>query len=91
MPFIVICGDLPVYSLLAEPFSENEEKVRKILPWLGQFYLEMDMMNAIYKRYRGSELDELLVIANAVVASSVDQALKGKHYRRDLCCLRAWY
>ena len=81
MPFIVTCGDLPVYSLLAEPCSENEEKVSKILPWPGQFYLEMDMMNAIYKRYRGSELDELLVIANAVIASSVDQALKEKHYR----------
>ena len=91
MPFIVICGDLSVYSLLAEACSENEEKVRKILPWLGQFYLEIDMMNAIYKRYRGSELDKLLVIANAVVASSVGQALKGKHYRRDLYCLRAWY
>ena len=40
----------------------------------------MSMMNAIYKRYRESELDELLVIADAVAAASVDQALKGKNY-----------
>ena len=51
----------------------------------------MSMMNAIYKRYQGSELDELLVIADAVAAGSVDQALKGKHYRRGLRCLRVWY
>ena len=35
VPFIVICGDLPVYSLLVELYSENEEKLSKILPWLG--------------------------------------------------------
>ena len=51
IPFIVICIDLPVYSLLAELRSENEEKLSKILPWLGQFLFEMSMMNAIYKRY----------------------------------------
>ena len=91
MPFIVICGDLPVYSSLVELCSENEEKSSKILPWLGQFHLEMSMMNAIYKRHHGSELDELLVIADAVAAGSVDQALKGKHYRCGLRCLRSWY
>ena len=48
------------------------------------------MMNAIYKRYCGGELDELLVIADAVAAGSVDQVLKGKH-RRDLRCRRVWY
>lgn len=69
--------------------SENEEKFSKILPWLGQFYLEMSMMNTKYKRYHGNELDELLVIANA--AGSVDWTLKGKHDRRGLCCLRPWY
>ena len=82
MPFIVTCGDLPVFSSLVGLCSENEEKFNKILQWLGQFHLETSMMNAIYKRYRGSELDELLVIADGVAACSVDQALKGKHYRR---------
>ena len=89
MPFVVICGDLPVYSLLDELCSENEEKISKILPWLGQFHLEMIVMNVIYKRYQGSKLDELLVIADEVATGSVDQDLQGKHNRRGLCCLRA--
>ena len=91
MPFIVICGYLPVYYLIVELCSENEEKFSKIPPWLGQFHLEMSTMNVIYKRYRGSELDELLVIADAVAAGFVDQALKGKHYRRGLGSPRARY
>ena len=41
--------------------------------------------------YRGSELDVLLVIGDAVAAASVDQALKRKHYQQGLRCLRAWY
>ena len=51
MPVIFICGDLPVYYLLVELCSENEEKFSKILPWLGPFHLEMSMMNGIHKRY----------------------------------------
>ena len=58
----------------------NEEKFSKLLPWPGQFQLHMSMMNAIYKRYSRSELDNLLVIAVAVTAGSVNQALRGKHY-----------
>ena len=73
MPFIVICGSLPVYSLLLELCSKNEEKFSKIIPWLGQLYLQMSMMNAIYKRYCRSELDKLLVIADTIAAGSVDQ------------------
>ena len=45
----------------------------------------------MYKRYHGSELDEPLVIADAVAVGSVDQTLKWKHYWRGLRCLRAWY
>ena len=51
----------------------------------------MSMMNAIYKRYHRSELDKILVIADAVAASSVDQALRGKHYRWGFVYLRTWY
>ena len=45
----------------------------------------------LYTRYSGSDLDALLVIADVATAGSVDQALKQKHYRRGLRCLRAWY
>ena len=90
VPIIVICGDLLVYSLIVELCSENEEKFSKILSWLGQFHFKMSMMNAICKRYQGSELDKLLAIADAGAAGSVDQGLKGEHYRRGLHCLKAW-
>ena len=50
----------------------------------------MGMMNAIHKRYRGSELDEILLISDVAVAGSVDQALKRKH-QRGLRYLKAWY
>ena len=44
----------------------------------------------LYTRYSGSVFDALLVIADVATARSVDQALKEKHYRRGLRCLRAW-
>ena len=37
------------------------------------------MTSAIYKRYKGSELGQVLV-----AEGSVDRALKGKHYKRGL-------
>ena len=40
MPFMVICGDLSVCSLVIELCSESEEKFSYILPLLGQFHLE---------------------------------------------------
>ena len=46
-------------------------------------------MSAIYKRYFGSEIDELQVLGDAVVACSVDQTFKGKHWQ-SLGCLSAW-
>ena len=59
------------------------------MAWSVLFWNEYH--ECIYKRYRGSELDELLVIADTVAAGSFDHALKGKHYRQALHCLRAWY
>ena len=40
---------------------------------LGQFHLETSMMNVLDKRYRRSELNELLGIADSVAGSSADQ------------------
>ncbi|KAK1879571.1 U3 small nucleolar RNA-associated protein 10 [Dissostichus eleginoides] len=48
-------------------------------------------MSAIYKRYKGSELGEVLVAAGVIADGSVDRALKGKHYKRGLRCLRLMY
>ena len=45
-------------------------------------------MSAIYKRYNGSELGEVLVEAGVIADGSVDRALKSKHYKRGLRCLK---
>ena len=52
------------------------------MPFLGPFHTQCVMMSAIYKRYKGSELGDVLVAGGVVAEGSVDQALKGKHYTR---------
>ena len=48
-------------------------------------------MSAIYTRYKGSELGEVFVAAEVITEGSVDPALKGKHYKTGLRCLRFMY
>ena len=45
------------------------------------------MMSAIYKHYKGSEL-EVLVTGGVIADGSLEHVLKGKQYKRGLCCLR---
>ena len=49
------------------------------------------MIYAIYKRYKGSGIAEVLVAAGVIAEGSVDQALRGKHYRMALRCLSLMY
>ena len=77
MPFAFITGDQPVYTLLMELKAEHPVKYQAIIPFLGPFHTQCVMMTAIFKRYEGSELEEVLVQAGAVAAGSVKQALKG--------------
>jgi len=43
------------------------------------------MISAIYKRNKGSDV---LVAGGVIANGSVDQALKGKHFKRSLRCLK---
>lgn len=43
------------------------------------------------ERYNGSELEEVLVAGGVIADGSVEHALKGKHYKRGLRCLRLMY
>ena len=88
MPFAFLVGDLPVYVLITLLKAENPSKFRDIVPFLGPFHTQCAMMSAIYKRYKGSEL---LVAGGVVAEGSVDHALKGKHYKRGLRCLKLMY
>ena len=88
MPFAVVVGDQPVYTLLVEIKSEHPEKYANIIPFLGPFHTQCCMIYAIYKRHKGSELAEVLVAAGVIADGSVDHALRGKHYRRAIRCLK---
>ena len=91
MPYAFITGDQPVYTLLIELKSENPDKYQSIIQFLGPFHTQCVMMAAIFKRYEGSELEEVLVQAEAVAAGSVKQALKGQHFRRGIRIISLFY
>lgn len=91
MPFAFLVGDHPVYVLITLLKAENPNKYRDIVPFLGPFHTQCVMMSAIYKRYKGSELGDVLVAGGVISEGSVDRALKGKHYKRGLRCLRLMY
>ncbi|KAJ3585747.1 hypothetical protein NHX12_014466 [Muraenolepis orangiensis] len=91
MPFAFLVGDHPVYVLITLLKAENPNKYRDIVPFLGPFHTQCVMMSAIYKRYKGSELGDVLVAGGVIAEGSVDRALKGKHYKRGLRCLRLMY
>ena len=91
MPFAFLVGDHPVYVLITLLKAENPTKYKDIVPFLGPFHTQCVMMSAIYKRYKGSELEDLLVVAEVIAEGSVARALKGKHYKRGLRCLRLMY
>jgi len=91
MPFAFLVGDLPVYVLVTLLKAENSVKYHNIVPFLGPFHTQCSMMSAIYKRYKGSELEDVLVAAGVIADGSVDNALKGKHFKRGLRCLKLMY
>ena len=90
MPFSFLVGDLPTYKLILELKTENSDRFVNITPVIGAFHQQMSYIYAIYKRFLGSGLSDLLISAGVIVEGSVDQALRGKHYRRGLRCIMLW-
>ena len=82
MPFILLVGDQPVYALNVQLKYENQELFHWILPFFGPFHTQCSFMSAINRRFNGSRLSDLLVTAEVITEGSVDNALKGKHYKR---------
>lgn len=91
MPFILLVGDQPVYALIVQLKSENPEAFNIIVPFLGPFHIHGSFIYAISKRFGGSGLSDILVAAGVIAEGSVDQALRGKHYKRSIRCLRLMY
>ena len=91
MPFTIIVGDHPVYVLILHLKSENATLFSKILPFMGPFHIQMSFIYAIYKRFKGSGISDVLVAADVIAEGSVDQALHGKHFKHGVRCLRLFY
>ena len=51
----------------------------------------MSFIYTIYKRFKGSGISEVLVATGVISDGSVDQALRGKHFKRGVRCLRLFY
>jgi len=90
IPFCFLVGDMPTYKIIVQLKSENPELFKNIIPILGAFHQQMSYIYAVYKRFKGSGIAETLVAAGVVVEGSVDQALRGKHYRRGIRCIMLW-
>ena len=91
MPFAIIVGDHPVYVLMLELKSENAELFSKVFPFMGTFHVQMSFIYTKYKRFKGSGISDVLVAAGVIADGSVDQALRGKHFKCGVRCLRLFY
>ena len=80
MPFIQLVGDQPVFALIVKLKFENPEKYSKLIPVLGGFHTQNAFMSTIYKRFKGSGIEDLVIAADLIEAGSVEQALRGKHH-----------
>ena len=70
MPLAVIVGDQPVYVLMLELKSENAALFNKILPFLGPFHIQISFIYAMYKRFQGSGISDVLVAAGVIAEGS---------------------
>ena len=69
---------------------ENLDLFDCIITLLGPFHTHCSFMSAINKRFNGSGLSDL-VAAKVIAEGSVDNALKGKHYKRGVQCFHLMY
>ena len=72
MPFIQLVGDQPVYALFLEIKNENPALFEKVFPVLGGFHTACAFLSVIFRRFKGSGLEDLAVAAGIVECSSVD-------------------
>jgi len=76
MPFAFLLGDHPVYVLITQ--TSTVTLCRFLVPLCSP-------QCAIYTRYKGSELGEVLVAGGVIADGSVDRALQGLKQDIQLC------
>ena len=91
MPFLLLTGDQPVYTIIVQLKNEQPSLFEKIIPFLGPFHAQCSFITSISKRFSGSGLSELIVSSDMIADKSVDAALRGKHYKRIVRTLQLTY
>ena len=81
---VQLVGDEPVHALLFEIKSKNVVLFEKILPVLGGFHTVCAFLSVIHQGFRGSGHKDLAVAAVMIEPGSVDDAVKGGHYKREM-------
>ena len=89
--FVLLNDDQPVYTLIVQLRNENKEKFNKIVPILGPFHTQVAFITAIAKRFEGSGPSDIFVSASIICDKSVNQAMRGKHFRRIVRALHLTY
>ena len=75
MPFVQLIGDQPVYFLIEEVKDKNPVLFEKILPVLGEFHIACAFLATIYRRFKGSGLEDIAIFPEIVKAGSAEAAL----------------
>ena len=71
IPLSFLVGDMPTFKTILQLKAENPDIFNNIKSILGTFH---------HCRYS-------IVTAGVIVEGTVDQALRGKHYRRGIRCI----
>ena len=85
-----LVGDLPTYKEILHLKSENPERFKDIIPIIDTFHQQMSYIHAVYKRFQGSGIKDILLLSGVLAGGSVEKALKGKHYRRAVKSILLW-
>ena len=70
IPFVLLTGDQPVHTLIAQLRNENKETFYKIIPIIGPFHTQVVFITAIAKRFQGSGPSDTFVSASIINQST---------------------
>ena len=76
--------NLLVYALIEEVKHENPVLFEKILPVLGGFHTACAFLATIYRRFKGSGLEDIAMSAGIVGVDSAEATLKDTYYKRGM-------
>ena len=88
---MLLTGDQPVYTLIVQIRNESDGIFNKTVPILGPFHTQVAFITAILKRFERSGLSDIFVSPGIIADKSVDQAMRGKHFRRIVRTLQLTY